>query len=679
MVSITIQLEDPYLALPSDKPISRSASLPSSSSASFISPDQITPPPSPLSSLTPSYTPHSNLQPQPSQPSGTTPLRGTLILTLNKPIRVVSLAIKFDGSSFLSLSTRVPSSPPPTNTNKHLAHYSRQHICAKQFLIEPKPDPDHYITLVASSAASVSASAAVAPITAPASVSTSGSTNSPPRLLPNQIAYPFEINVPNNIPPSVFTPYGGTAYQLTAELTTAKSPSAIKSFFSTAGLGSTSVKTAVTTLLVYRAGFPHDPFHVDEASIAHSSHGNTDNESDNDVNDYGIESNASLDLSQEQDREDRAPSPLSPTNMAIPRLELPAETDTEIVMEESRLVPDTISCTWPGRMEASIMVPFVHLPPRSKLDLHVRISFFGDQCILIKYLEAALWERAIFRVSKGYKSQQEGQPERAEMAVAGIRERVVTTQRMDSCWPKDNGSSNGNSTRLIEKVIRFTTPNPIRERDQLYGSRSCNPSTFGRIYKDERLNLEEDVVDPSTVKLGAIDIEIQHFLRCTLMVTGPKSGPVEKVIGDIPVVIRGVPGGPECDRTGLPTYLGSFATSLASVEERRSYEESTRSRMSSIGSIDDIAGDLAASLREHHHANSRGRNSVFSLASIAESHLLPEDFESDDAFLAVLGIRTARTPPTYEDSLGGPPLNAACNELQLNSSANAEVSTRAAV
>ncbi|KAF9343857.1 hypothetical protein BGX26_005118, partial [Mortierella sp. AD094] len=584
------------------------------------------------------------------------------------------------------------------------------HIRAQLFLIEPKPDPDHYITLVTSSAASASASAsASATATASAPASASGSTHSSPSLLPNQIAYPFEINVPNNIPASVFTPHGGTTYQLTAELTMAKSPSAIMSFFSTAGSGSTStsVKTAVTTLLIYRAGFLDDsPGALTAPSIARSSHSDTASERVNDINSRGIDSSVSPDrpiiLSQEQNGEDRAPSSLSPPNTSlsdsqrltrqslehfdtvIPRLEYSTETDAEIEIdsEENTLVPDTISYTWPGHLETSIMVPFVHLPAKSKLDLHVRIEFLGDRYKFVKQLEVVLWERAIYRVNKTYKPQQEGQPERTEVAVVGIRKRIISVQRMDSCWPKEERSSNGDSTRLVEKVIRFTTPNPIREPEQLYSSRNCNPSTFGRISRDERLNLEEDIVDPSvdqsTVKLGAIDIEIQHFLRCSLLITGPKTGAIEKEIGDIPVVIRGVPGGPECDRTGLPTYLGSFATSLASLEERRSYEASTHSRMSSIGSADDFTRDLVASLRDS-HANCRERNSVFSLASIAESQLLPEDFENDDAFLAVLGIAGARTPPTYEDSLGGPSLSVACNELQLNSSAGTEEATRAAI
>ncbi|KAF9083812.1 hypothetical protein BGX27_003994, partial [Mortierella sp. AM989] len=335
---------------------------------------------------------------------------------------------------------------------------------------------------------------------------------------------------------------------------------------------------------------------------------------------------------------------------AILHPEQPIEADAgpeiDIDRDENTLVSDSISYTWPGQMEASIMASFVHLPPKSKLDLHVRIKCTSNSRMIIKYPQVSLWERAIYRVGKTYKPQQAGHPNRKVMAVVVNRDRSVSTRRMESCWPKDVA---GTANTLIQKVIRFTTPNPIREPNELYSSRNCNPSTYSQISKQERQELTEDLEDPyvgqSAVELGEINIEIQHFLRCSLMLMRTKSGSIEKDIGDIPVVIRGVPGGPGCDRIGLPTYLGSFATSSPSLEERQSYEETTRSRMNSIAS-DDFTWELFARLGHSTRTNGHGRNSVFSLASITESDMMLEDYENDDAYLTVMGVRGGTmTPP----------------------------------
>ncbi|KAF9197670.1 hypothetical protein BGZ49_001783 [Haplosporangium sp. Z 27] len=672
MVSVTIQLQDPYLVLPENSTSSTQstassssgyASNSSSSSLSSISMNQDIP-----HSAAAASSSNNNQQLSTTPSSGTTTLNGTIILTLDKPIKVLSLAVTLDGSSHLSLSTVIPSSPPPTHIDKRTANYSRQHIRLQQFLIEPTPDPEHHVTLVAVNTSSHGSQTA-----SPEESTENVSTQSTPALLPNQIAYPFKINVPNNIPVSVSTPHGGTTYRLTAELTMMKSPSVIMAIFTSGANGSTVVKTTTTNLNVYRAGFQRGPANV--GSI--SSHGSGDvNVSNGCGRDSCLSRGINLNRSTEGERA-QTNSPRNRTlsnslsnhehldNTANSDVEHLAEADPEIGGEENILVSDSISTTWPGHLEASITVPFIHLPLNSKLDLRLRVELTGDCYKFIKYFQVALWERVIFRVSKTYKPQHEGQRKHTVMAVVGIRERNISTQRMSTCWPKEPGH------RLLEKVIRFTTPNPIHGSSESYSPRQCHPSTYNRVSKLERQNLEEDIdspaLDRSVIKLGAIDIEIQHFLRCTLAITGSKSKTAERDIGDIPVVIRGIPGSPECDCTGLPTYIGSFATSLASSKERESYEETTRSRMSSIGSADDFTRDLVASLRSAGANGDRTRDSVFSLASIMESEVLPADYENDDAFLAVMGLRGMMTPPTYEDCVSRASLDAACSELQLNS------------
>ncbi|KAF8959006.1 hypothetical protein BGZ46_001850 [Entomortierella lignicola] len=617
MVSVTIQLQDPYLVLPENSTSSTQSTASSSS--------------------------------------------------------VLSLAVTLDGSSHLSLSTVTPSSPPPTHIDKRTANYSRQHIRLQQFLIEPTPDPEHHVTLVAVNTSSHGSQTA-----SPEESTENISTQSTPALLPNQIAYPFKINVPNNIPVSISTPHGGTTYHLTAELTMMKSPSVIMAIFTSGANGSTVVKTTTTNLNVYRAGFQRGPANVGSVS----SHGMGDGSGNVNVsNGCGRDSCLSRGINLNRSTEGERAQTNSPRNRTLSNslsnhehldnntansdVEHLAEADPEIGGEENILVSDSISTTWPGHLEASITVPFIHLPLNSKLDLRLRVELTGDCYKFIKYFQVALWERVIFRVSKTYKPQQEGQRKHTVMAVVGIRERNISTQRMSTCWPKEPGH------RLLEKVIRFTTPNPIHGSSESYSPRQCHPSTYNRVSKLERQNLEEDIdspaLDRSVIKLGAIDIEIQHFLRCTLAITGSKSKTAERDIGDIPVVIRGIPGSPECDCTGLPTYIGSFATSLASSKERESYEETTRSRMSSIGSADDFTRDLVASLRSAGANGDRTRDSVFSLASIMESEVLPADYENDDAFLAVMGLRGMMTPPTYEDCVSRASLDAACSELQLNS------------
>src|SRR5262249_31937439 len=142
--------------------------------------------------------------------------------------------------------------------------------------------------------------------------------------------------------------------------------------------------------------------------------------------------------------------------------------------EENILVSDSITYSWNNYLEATLQMPFVHLPPKSKVDFHFRIKLPAAETVInIRHLQVILWERAIFRVAKINKSQSMGSPNCTTMSIVGIRERPISIQRMESGWPSNSSASD----ITIEKIIRFTTPNPIRSHGETSSARNCNPST----------------------------------------------------------------------------------------------------------------------------------------------------------------------------------------------------------
>ncbi|KAI8362044.1 hypothetical protein B0O80DRAFT_434943 [Mortierella sp. GBAus27b] len=569
-------------------------------------------------------------------------LKGVLILTITKPIRVASLAVTLNGSSHLALS-RTSSTRSTQPVDKRIAHYSRQHLRVQQFLIEPSPDPDQFTTIIP-------------PSTSSASIHTDDGSNreSSYSLSNNQIAYPFAIRVPHDIPASVTTPHGGTIYRLNAELTMAKprgSTSGIKALLS-AAVGGTAVYSAVTTVNIYRAGFLRHP----PRSIA------TRHRASSDANDTEREphSNNRLTISRPQtaiagDAAQRVvDSSLIPSSHHICAAHTVSEEAGSLDSDDSdndegAMVPDSIHHIWPDHLETTVLVPYVQLPPKSHPDFKVQVKLLGSSNVSVKAFQASLNERVIFRVAKTINMEKRGLGKQTTMSIVGIRERAVSTQRMQEGWQLASGSTQ------IDKVCQFTTPNTVRESNELYSSRICNTSTYGRISKSALRNLKEDEeetsVSPSEIEYGDIDIEIQHFLRFTLLLSGPSSTasdkqPIERHLGDIPVVIRGVPGEVKCDSTGLPSYLDSFSTSTPSQDEERTYEAATRASLS----VEHMSGSDGESIGGR-------RDSMLSLGSLLGLRPSGEDLENDDAFMAIMGLRGSRTPPRYEDSIGRPSLD----------------------
>ncbi|KAF9950245.1 hypothetical protein BGZ72_008063 [Mortierella alpina] len=487
-------------------------------------------------------------------PSGnTTTLTGNLILTLSKPAKVASLAICLSGSThiaFLGAGKR--------------AHYSRHHIRSQQFLIEPRPQSDQY-TL----------------------------------LSKNTLSYPFSIEIPNTLPPSVTTPQGGTIYRLTAVLTLAKS-AGIMSF-----LSSGSTFTASSIVQLYRA--PRNRCQLMEQPTAAPSEGNEDEDDEEEYEEIVPES---------QDRG------ITQTEQRSPE-------------DDNEMMPATVNHTWPGQLETSVAIPFTMLPPTSKPDLHLRVRVLREN-MGIKSFQAALWERAVFRVQKA------GAPPGSKKHVIGVRDRIVSAQRCDAGWVNDTITSQVPHT--FEKVVLFSIPSAVRAHNELYSSRSCNASTYTSASRLKKRHLKEDF-EIKDSEFGEIFIEVQHFIRYSLFVTGSVdskgktvSGPVERPIGDVPVIVHGLPAGPECDRTGLPSYMYSFSTSRVSYEEAQDYE------LEATGGAVGVGAD--------------GENGS------SASGPVYGDYENDDALMAIMGYRTSRTPPSYEDSIGRPSVDVSISDLQ---------------
>ncbi|KAF9187801.1 hypothetical protein BGZ51_001039 [Haplosporangium sp. Z 767] len=489
--------------------------------------------------------------PSPSIPGiETTALKGNLILTLSKPAKVSSLAISLNGSTHIAF----------LGTGKR-SHYSRHHIRSQQFLIEPLPNAESY-TL----------------------------------LSKDTISYPFSIEIPNHLPPSVTTPQGGTIYRLTAVLVLAKS-NGIMSFLSSGSTFTTSV-----TVQIYRA--PRNRCAILERIPVTSE----DEEEE-----------------EEEEEEEQVAAGQEPGL---------THTVQQEPVNENDMLSATVTHTWPGQLETKVAIPFTMLPPMSKADLHLRVRVLRAN-LTIKSFQAALWERAIFRVQKA------GAPAKSKKHIIGVRERVVSAQRCDAGWVNESITSIVPHT--FEKVVLFSIPNAIRNHNEFYTARSTNPSTFTSASKLKKRHLKEDK-EIKDSEFGEIHVEIQHFIRYSIFVNGSVDskgktvpGSVERNVGDVPVIVHGLPAGPECDMTGLPSYLYSFSTSRVSYEEAQDYEL-------------EAAGALSGTDGETRYEGTPGP--------------IYGDYENDDAFMAIMGYRGSRTPPSYEDSVGRPSVDMSISELQ---------------
>ncbi|KAG0056744.1 hypothetical protein BGZ83_003713 [Gryganskiella cystojenkinii] len=412
-------------------------------------------------------------------------------------------------------------------------------------------------------------------------------------LTQNTVTYPFEIEVPNHLPASVTTPQGGTIYRLTAVLTLSRS-SGLMSF-----LTSGTTVTTASTIQIYRAPRSRcrllEP--VDEEDIEQ------DDEEDELLNNGQARG--------ETEREQRDP------------------------VDESDVVPAAVTHTWPGHLEASVSIPYTQLPPQSRPDLHLRVRVLRNN-LSIKCFQASLYERAIFRVQKA------GASITSKKHIIGVRERVVSAQRCDAGWAND--TITGQVPHTFEKVVLFSIPNALRSHNDLQSARGLNVSTYTSVSKLKKRHLKEDL-EIKDAEFGEVHIEIQHFIRYSVFVCGSVdtkgktiAGPVERFLGDVPVIVRGLPSGPECDLSGLPSYLYSFSTSRVSYEDARDYEfEAT-----GVALVEENGGDAGTAA---------DGSTTGALGPIYG------DYEQDDALMAIMGYRGSRTPPSYEDTMARPSID----------------------
>ncbi|KAG0039710.1 hypothetical protein BGZ82_007011 [Podila clonocystis] len=578
MTSLLIKLNDTYLVVHKD------------------------PVPTPSSSSPPSIIGTSSSR-------STTLLKGKVIVSLSKPIKVSSLTITLSGTTHLA-------NLGPTGKR---AHYSRQHLRVQHFILAPHSDPTHYYTLVQQNKYLGSFDTSSPSDAIPSSSHLSRPTHFQSTLqlpvipLPRQsqshakdgcLSFEFEMPVPNQIPTSVMTPQGGTIYRLTASMTMA---SKNKSRTSAAGLlsllttGPGQVSDSLT-VQIYRAGSA--------------------------------------------------------------RLCLGPSRDDPGQEEEEDITPCSVSNVWPDQLDAKVTIAYTQLPAKSNPDITVQIQSLGEKPLNIHSFQTVLWERAIYRVQKISQAApqiENATPSGPPMVVIGVRNRIICTQGSNKPWIPDTTRTHGHHTPLANKY-HFATPSPVRGSKELYSVRNCNPSTFGGICRCGSCGSVQEDASIQDVEFGNIAIEIQHFLKFSIVIQGvapntsgsPSSGPVplnrlmEWIIGDISVVLRGVPSGAEVDATGLPTYMGSFSTSVLSLADTLAYESGRLSRNSGYlvsGRDSEGGGDVG----EDGSWRDTRRSSW-----VSQVHSDIDD--DDDALSAVMGGSIADSGlfvlPGYEESIG---------------------------
>ncbi|KFH65619.1 hypothetical protein MVEG_09095 [Podila verticillata NRRL 6337] len=561
------------------------------------------PVPTPSSSSPPSNTGASS--------SPTTLLKGNVTVFLSKPIKISSLSITLSGTTHIA-------NLGPTGKR---AHYSRRHLQVQHFILAPHSDPTQYYTLVQQNkhlGSSVTSSSSDA-VNSSLRLSRSSHFQSTLQVpgIPNpgrsqdhikdeSLSFEFEIPVPNQIPTSVMTPQGGTIYRLTASMTMAnknKSRTSAAGLLSLLAMGPGQVSDSLT-VQIYRAG-----------SVRPCSGAGGDDTS--------------------QDDED--------------------------------ITPHTVSNVWPDQLDARATIAFIQLPAKSNPDIRVQAQFLGEKSMNIQSFQTVLWERAIYRVQKIGQivpQRQDATSSEPPMVVIGVRNRIICTQSSNKPWLPYTSRTSGHHTALAN-TYHFSTPSSIRGSKDLYSVRNCNPSTFGGICRRGCCASGQEDASIQDAEFGDIAIEIQHFLKCSIMIQGvapnnssessspapiPSNRLMEWTIGDIPVVLRGVPNGAEVDATGLPTYMGSFSTSVLSLDDALAYESGRvirSSRYLSSGRNSEDDDDAAQegswrSTRRSSWASSQAQRNA--------------DGDDDDALSAVTGRSYADSGlfvlPGYEESNG---------------------------
>ncbi|KAI9242818.1 MAG: hypothetical protein BYD32DRAFT_103396 [Podila humilis] len=110
----------------------------------------------------------------------------------------------------------------------------------------------------------------------------------------------------------------------------------------------------------------------------------------------------------------------------------------------------------------------------------------------------------------------------SSMAIIRIRDRAISTQRCNKIWLAEPSAGPSNHS-LMKKIGYFTTQSPICGSKKPYFIRNSNPSAFRQICGCESCEPVHDDASILDCALGGIAIEIQQFLRCSVMVQGATS------------------------------------------------------------------------------------------------------------------------------------------------------------
>ncbi|GJJ68061.1 hypothetical protein EMPS_00407 [Entomortierella parvispora] len=602
--NLKISLDEPYLVLPGEGLIvptlsqeemiqalssinrSSSSSLASSSistsDTTLLSASSSSLSNSTISSMVPPHLIASNDSNSRVRSKYTTPLTGSLIFQITKPTRVLSNArISLSGISHLAL----------LGTFGKRSHTFQTHLDISQSLPLQPPSLAEALDSGRENREQSSLDGSSTSITAEGERTV--------LLQPGTIKVPFILHVPNLSPPSIATPEGGTYYRLTAKVVLDPSSTnlvhKLKSKLSIGSQSDGNTIEAFTVLQIYRAPRPRCLYVQASAALAEERA-------------IAAEAAAAAAL-------DAASTNMtdSDAQQMSRRYDLDIEAyNQELENNANDLVPVTIHDLWPCHCECSVSIPFTQfLKESDPPELRVRISILSPETIQLKSFQVALWERAIYRVQK---RKEEEIFEAAVLAgivdpfasrkryVVGIRERAVHAQRADAyAWvpveqnpqhsSSESNSAGGVPVATYYKRFAFTVPDPSCPNEKLrkqggglWGN--TNSSTYTHVSKLKRVQRYEEDKEIKDEEFGKIHIEIQHFVRYTLrfmeQVMGldrktkkmaPHLEEKERVIGQVPVILHGVPTGPESDRTGLPSYLTSRTSKEVSAETERSYEE----------------------------------------------------------------------------------------------------------
>ncbi|KAG0046614.1 hypothetical protein BGZ83_008221 [Gryganskiella cystojenkinii] len=635
-VHLKLALDDPYLVLPgegllvptltqdemiqalaeakhratpsfSSTPSLPSSSLSTSSYSTIINPTA-------ASLLPATLTESINTEDDPTH-KYTTPLSGTLTLRITKPTEVHANAIiKLRGTSHLSL----------VGCAGKRAHTFQPHLELTQSLPLQPPQLPEPLT-----------SNGQGQVVAQGLLHDPASTSEPRFLLlqPGILKVPFILQVPNLAPPSVTTPEGGTFYRLSALLTTTSGSLSA----SVTPTSSSSNRTSIMSKLKSRLSI---------SSGSTNSNSNEIKVFDN-IKIYRaprsrclyVQQNAVLAeeralavetvVSNPTSRTISPPAPNhSTTNQQEQEEQVEMEDDDydqELIEDANDLVPVTVYDHFPRHLESTISIPFTQLLKESDPpEIKVQIALLNP-AIKLKSFQITLWERAIYRVQRKAEEEVFEAAVKAGIVdpfasrkryVIGIRERAVNAQRADaSLWepssePRQQQLSPENVVAGFEKKFSFSVPDPhsansyaMIRKGPAAGWGNTNSSTYTHVSKLKRVQRYEEDKTIKDEEFGRVHIEIQHFIRYTVKYLEPSTPAMtekrrrkmsltqevekERILGQVPVILHGLPTGPESDKTGLPSYLTSFTSDEVSVENTIKYEQEAISFLPSPREMND--------------------------------------------------------------------------------------------